>query len=1035
MQGGRDVVVEGPLAPYADGFWVELAGLGYQRGHAVKQMRLLAHLSEWIGQREVAPAELSAECVAEFFLERKQSGKRQLFTPRAGRALLAYLRQAGDKTAYTWKGSLLTSSIDPTGIESTTIYDQADRPTDDYGPAPSSSFTGLTSPSAPHASTAYDEGILGLAASYFDDPTLSPSAPTMTVHATGAGDPTGALDASWGTNPPPGVSSSWSARFTGEVTPTATGSYTFSVTGTGTAAVYVSDTLVSGPVTLTAGTPVRIRVDYTPPTGSASLGLDWAPPAGGGPSGLIPGADLDPRYGLVTSKVDADGKKSATRYAEAGVGPEEGLPTAQIVDPAGLDLISPTTYEPKGTGYFRVSTTALPAGVSTTVTDAYYGAVQTSTTDNCASGGVIQAGLLATETGAGPNPVVHDFAYDAAGRVVASEVVGDPAWSCTTYDARGRVSSSSDSSGKTTSYDYSNPAVVKTTYTDSSGAAKSTASQVDFDGRLISYTDELANTTTSSYDQASRVTATARGSTALTAVTYDNASRVATVVDKVGSATGGGLVSFSYDAAGRITSTVRPNSVTTTQSYDPHGWLNGITNTASSGPLPSAANSSYVYSPAKRIVSQTTEGQSSTFGYDGAGRLTSTVVGATTTTYAYDADSNRCAVDAATCNGTFSYTAADRITASPGVASYAYNYRGDVTQTATGATISYDANDHATATNDGNAVTPTVVNNEVGPTGRVLQTSAGPLNLPLSYDNVFGYDSPSSDSPSYVEGTLGGLLITSYLNGPGGLLAEDASLLGIVTSTYPLTNAHGDVVGTANSSGAFTANPTTDPFGVASSAPANSLGYLGNDERFTTGGALDLVQMGVRLYDPSLGRFLQPDPVPGGSANAYDYCSQDPVNCLDLQGTWGWGNVTKWWRAHGSTVITFAGIVVGAVCAGAVGCALIAAGVGATAVFNSAYVNHYISGKRTKANTKAFEIDLAFSALGVVLGAVGGGAVDKLGAWGASEGLSTNAGALGFNQLEEFKGVAGAVIGAVSGATAAEWNNVGDIAACQNARC
>ena len=95
MQGGPDVVVEGPLAPYADGFWVELAGLGYQRGHAVKQMRLLAHLSEWIGQRKVAPAELSAECVAEFFLERKQSGQRQLFTPRAGRALLAYLRQAG----------------------------------------------------------------------------------------------------------------------------------------------------------------------------------------------------------------------------------------------------------------------------------------------------------------------------------------------------------------------------------------------------------------------------------------------------------------------------------------------------------------------------------------------------------------------------------------------------------------------------------------------------------------------------------------------------------------------------------------------------------------------------------------------------------------------------------------------------------------------------------------------------------------------------------------------------------------------------
>jgi hypothetical protein len=42
--------------------------------------------------------------------------------------------------------------------------------------------------------------------------------------------------------------------------------------------------------------------------------------------------------------------------------------------------------------------------------------------------------------------------------------------------------------------------------------------------------------------------------------------------------------------------------------------------------------------------------------------------------------------------------------------------------------------------------------------------------------------------------------------------------------------------------------------------------------------------MGARPYLPSIGRFLAQDPVDGGSANAYDYVSGDPVNGLDLTG-------------------------------------------------------------------------------------------------------------------------------------------------------
>ena len=55
------VVVAGPLAPFAEGFQARLEELGYTPLSAVTSMRLMVHLSRWLGARGLAAGDLTGE--------------------------------------------------------------------------------------------------------------------------------------------------------------------------------------------------------------------------------------------------------------------------------------------------------------------------------------------------------------------------------------------------------------------------------------------------------------------------------------------------------------------------------------------------------------------------------------------------------------------------------------------------------------------------------------------------------------------------------------------------------------------------------------------------------------------------------------------------------------------------------------------------------------------------------------------------------------------------------------------------------------
>lgn len=272
------------------------------------------------------------------------------------------------------------------------------------------------------------------------------------------------------------------------------------------------------------------------------------------------------------------------------------------------------------------------------------------------------------------------------------------------------------------------------------------------------------------------------------------------------------------------------------------------------------------------------------YGYDQATRLTSTTVGGVLArSYAFDANTNRCANAASCVAPTFTYDQADRLTASPYGSAYVYDTHGNLTSytKAGGGTVSfqYDAYDHATRIDDGTTRTDEVL----APSGRVLKrTVTSPPGGTVTENTIKGYTG-DGDSPNWSQPVAGG----SYTNYLGTAIVTGT------TAVYQVSNWHGDIVGTVTQAGVFTAQAYPDEYGNVTTVPSSRLGWLGSQQRFVTAPALGIIRMGVRLYDPKLGRFLAQDTIEGGSCNDYDYTCANPSTAstwmehkYDRAGTW-----------------------------------------------------------------------------------------------------------------------------------------------------
>ncbi|GAA1550286.1 hypothetical protein GCM10009789_00100 [Kribbella sancticallisti] len=635
---------------------------------------------------------------------------------------------------------------------------------------------------------------------------------------------------------------------------------------------------------------------------------DQGAPTSGGPYNLVTTDDEQVRvWGSGGTTVEADRRRTTTAYNWS-----LRQPTVTTTDPGGLGQTVRTTLDPV-TGLETSTTQA--AGGTTTNTPATRKTINYRSTSGS---GYAECDLRPEwanlpcriqpggQAASGPELPAIVTTYDMYNQErVETEKTSTATLRTTTtkYDAAGQVLETSVTGLGTalpTQRNVYDPVTGDLLRSQSVTGGTVTAEIVrtyDTLGRVTSYKDADGNISTTEYDLLGRQSKTTDGRATRT-YGYDYRGLLTSVSDsQTGNYTG------DYNADGKLVTETWPNGVKVETTYDAAGQEAGITYSK-----PGCAGTDCTLFREKKT--QSAHGQtgqrvstlsSQVYLQDRAGRVSTVqeTVGEKcfTRTYGFSLATDRtssteygpaadgsCQTSTPSASRTWTYDTANRVN----TAGYVYDALGRTTKIPaidTGApaagdvTATYHANDLVdTITQAGRTTDYTIdVTGERirswtdNSTGEVVQ-------------NVQHYDG-DEDSPAWTQ--EGPDRWTRVVQGLGGMSAVLDSDSGV--PEWQVSDLSGDIVATihAGDEGLSTTSEASE-YGVLSDAESvgkQRYGWLGAEQRAADAPS-GIVLMGVRLYNPTTGRFLQTDPVYGGSCNAYEYTCADPVDKYDLNGKW-----------------------------------------------------------------------------------------------------------------------------------------------------
>jgi RHS repeat-associated protein len=533
--------------------------------------------------------------------------------------------------------------------------------------------------------------------------------------------------------------------------------------------------------------------------------------------------------------------------------------------------------------------------VGPSYTDATYGTIRPVTVYTYDTLGNLKSVRAGRTDSTGTNPgndilsTQAAYVFDDFGRKLTETDALGSSWSFL-YDVNNNVSQATDAKNQVTSFYWGYGHQLQTR-TNPDG-------NVTYVRNALGQPLTIANTSPSmtytySYDTAHRLSSftDSRGGKVLDYF-YSPGGLLNSLQDSEGNTT-----NYLYDSVGRLTGIYAPNLDYIAFDYDAGGRLISKHFT---GGFPRSVNTAYSYNEDNSIqgIANTdylgNKITQNTYTYDGVGnrKQNQEQIGANTSNlitynYQYDNLNRLIQVD----NGNPAQ-----------LENYTYDPLGNRLSKSVGATspsvtaFLYDAANQLYEMHSGSATGPLLASLSYDPNGSLVEKVQGATTTTLTYNAlnqlvqaaVTGISSQSSGANYFYNGANiyaeydGGWSSATALYTHGAGTDDPLVRYTAGGSQYYHKDGLGSVLAATDQNGATAGTQRFDAWGnqIASTGTISQYGYTGREPDAT-----GLVYYRARYYDPSIGRFIQRDPIGlKGGINRYAYAAGNPVRYADPSG-------------------------------------------------------------------------------------------------------------------------------------------------------